>query len=173
MPTGKKRIHITVDDETYAALGRLSATRGQSVVGVGLSLIEQALEFQEDLHFSRISDERLKTRGKRIAHDTAWPSLRIRMLLPLILPLAITACEGPRDTGSGFELEETTIVEVQEALLTGQTTTVELVESYLRRIQAYNGQCVEQPAGLLGPIVPIANAGQINALSTLNLRHRA
>ena len=100
-----------------------------------------------------------------------FPELRMGSLfLPLTLALAITACEGPQDTGSGFQLEETTIVEVQEALLTGQITTVELVESYLRRIQAYNGQCVEQPAGLLGPIVPIANAGQINALSTLNLR---
>ena len=100
-----------------------------------------------------------------------FPELRMGSLfLPLTLALAITACEGPQDTGSGFQLEETTIVEVQEALLTGQITTVELVESYLRRIQAYNGQCVEQPAGLLGPIIPIANAGQINALSTLNLR---
>ena len=102
---------------------------------------------------------------------TLFPELRMGPLfLLLTLALTITACEGPQDTGSGFELEETTIVEVQEALLTGQITTVELVESYLRRIQAYNGQCVEQPAGLLGPIVPIANAGQINALSTLNLR---
>ena len=92
------------------------------------------------------------------------------LFLLLTLALVITACEGPQDTGSGFQVEETTIVEVQEALLTGQITTVELVESYLRRIQAYNGQCVEQPAGLLGPIVPVANAGQINALSTLNLR---
>lgn len=73
MPTDKKRIHITVDDETYEALGRLSAQRGQSVAGVGLSLIEQALEFQEDAHFSRIADERLKLGEKRIAHDKAWP----------------------------------------------------------------------------------------------------
>ena len=73
MPTDKKRIHITVDDETYAALGRLSATRGQSVAGVGLSLIEQALEFQEDLHFSRIADERLNAGEKRVAHGQAWP----------------------------------------------------------------------------------------------------
>ena len=73
MPTEKKRIHITLDDETYTALGRLSETRGQSVAGVGLSLIEQALEFQEDLHFSRIADERREARDKRIAHDKAWP----------------------------------------------------------------------------------------------------
>ena len=72
MPTDKKRIHITVDDDTYDALGRLSVKRGLSVAGVGLSLIEQALEYQEDLHFSRIADERLKAREKRIPHDKAW-----------------------------------------------------------------------------------------------------
>ena len=73
MPTDKKRIHITVDDDTYEALTRLSAKRGQSVAGVGLSLIEQALEFQEDIYFSRIADERLKAREKRVSHDKAWP----------------------------------------------------------------------------------------------------
>ncbi len=73
MPTDKKRIHITVDDDTYEALGRLSAKRGESVAGVGLSLVKQALEYQEDLHFSRIADERLKGRQKRISHDQAWP----------------------------------------------------------------------------------------------------
>ena len=73
MPTDKKRIHITVDDDTYEALARLSAKRGQSVAGVGLSLIEQALEFQEDIYFSRIADERLKARKKWVSHDKAWP----------------------------------------------------------------------------------------------------
>ena len=74
MPTDKKRIHITVDDDTYEALERLSAKRGQSVAGVGLSLIEQALEFQEDIYFSRIADERLKARERRrVSHDKAWP----------------------------------------------------------------------------------------------------
>jgi hypothetical protein len=42
------------------------------MAGVGLSLIEQALEYQEDLHFSRIADDRLKTRQKRIPHNKAW-----------------------------------------------------------------------------------------------------
>jgi predicted DNA-binding protein len=72
MPTEKKRIHITVDDDTYEALGNLSDKRGESVAAVGLSLIEQALEYQEDLHFSRIADGRLKTRQKRIPHGKAW-----------------------------------------------------------------------------------------------------
>ena len=51
-----------------------------------------------------------------------------------------------------------------------QITTVGLVESYLKRVKAYNNACVNQPMGLLGPITTIPHAKQINALSTLNLR---
>jgi predicted DNA-binding protein len=72
MPTSKRRLNITVDDETYDVLERLSAKRRQSVSGVGLSLIEEALEYQEDLHFSRIADERLGRKERRVAHDKAW-----------------------------------------------------------------------------------------------------
>ena len=72
MPTQKKRIHITVDDDIYEALGRLSAKRGESLATVGLELIEQALEYQEDLHFSRIADGRLRAKQKRIPHNKVW-----------------------------------------------------------------------------------------------------
>lgn len=72
MPTAKRRINITVDDSTYEALNRLSSARDASVAGVGLSLIEEALEYQEDLYFSRIADERLSRKQKRIAHGKAW-----------------------------------------------------------------------------------------------------
>jgi predicted DNA-binding protein len=72
MPTTKKRINITVDDHTYAALTRLSGERDQSVAGVGLSLIEEALEYQEDLHFSRVADERLARNEKRVSHKKVW-----------------------------------------------------------------------------------------------------
>ena len=72
MPTTKKRINITVDDRTYQALEQLSGKRDQSVAGVGLSLIEEALEYQEDLHFSRIADDRLSKKQKRIPHEKAW-----------------------------------------------------------------------------------------------------
>lgn len=72
MPTSKKRINITVDDRTYEALEKLSKQRDQSVAGVGLSLIEDALEYQEDVHFSRVADKRLSQKQKRIPHDKAW-----------------------------------------------------------------------------------------------------
>ena len=69
-----------------------------------------------------------------------------------------------------FTVEEATIAQIQQAILDGRVTTQGIVESYLRRIRAYNGTCVNQPQGILGPVTPIPNARQINALSTLNLR---
>jgi hypothetical protein len=72
MPTSKRRLNITVDDETYSVLERLSSKRRQSVAGVGLDLIEEALEYQEDLHFSKIADDHIDRNEKRVPHDEAW-----------------------------------------------------------------------------------------------------
>ena len=72
MPTAKKRINITVGDEVYEALARLSAERNQPLAGVSLSLIEQALEYREDAYFSRVADERLSRKQKRVSHSKAW-----------------------------------------------------------------------------------------------------
>jgi len=69
-----------------------------------------------------------------------------------------------------FHVEEASIASIQQAILSKQVTAVEIVKLYLTRIKAYNGQSVEMPDGLLGPIKTIPHAGQINALSTLNLR---
>jgi Asp-tRNA(Asn)/Glu-tRNA(Gln) amidotransferase A subunit family amidase len=80
--------------------------------------------------------------------------------------MAAPSSQEPR----AFRLHEGTIADIQQAILSKQITTVRLVELYLARIKAYNGTCVNQPQGILGPVTPIANAGQINALSTLNLR---
>jgi len=69
-----------------------------------------------------------------------------------------------------FEIQEATIAQIQQAILTKQITTRGVVEAYLRRIQAYNGTCVNEPQGILGLVTTMAHAKQINALSTLNLR---
>jgi Asp-tRNA(Asn)/Glu-tRNA(Gln) amidotransferase A subunit family amidase len=74
---------------------------------------------------------------------------------------------------AGFEIQEATIGQIQQAILTKQITTRGIVEAYLKRIQAYNGTCVNEPQGILGPITTKAHARQINALSTLNLRTAA
>ena len=74
-----------------------------------------------------------------------------------------------------FHLEEATIDSIHQAFRSKQLTAAQLVNLYLRRIEAYNGRCVDgdiDPAtGLqLGTISPVENAGQVNALITLNLR---
>lgn len=78
-----------------------------------------------------------------------------------------------RSEGFSFELEEATIAEIHRAILSKQITSTDLVNAYLERIKAYNGTCVNEPEGILGPISTIPNAGKINALMTLNLRPAA
>jgi amidase len=71
-----------------------------------------------------------------------------------------------------FRIEEATVEDIQAAILRGELTSTRVVQLYLNRIRAYNGTCVSQPDGILGagPITPIKNAHQLNALMTLNLR---
>lgn len=78
-----------------------------------------------------------------------------------------------RAAGSGFQVEEATIAQIHRAILSKQITSTDLVRAYLERIKAYNGTCVNEPEGILGPISTIPNAGKINALITLNLRPAA
>ena len=77
--------------------------------------------------------------------------------------------DGPHG-GQGFRLEEATIDDLQDAILRRKVTTTDIVKGYLARIKAYNGTCVDQPSGILGPISMIPDAGKVNAIMTLNLR---
>jgi Asp-tRNA(Asn)/Glu-tRNA(Gln) amidotransferase A subunit family amidase len=69
-----------------------------------------------------------------------------------------------------FEVIEATVTDIQSAIKAKQITSTDLVDMYLSRIKAYNGVCVNQPQGVLGPVTPIPHSGQLNALMTLNLR---
>jgi amidase len=85
-------------------------------------------------------------------------------------PAALGASGSRSGKGHGFRVEEATIADIQRAILRRHVTTTEIVEDYLERIKAYNGTCVNQPEGILGPISTIPHAGKLNALITLNLR---
>jgi amidase len=88
--------------------------------------------------------------------------------------LAASGSVGAQQTVPGkFHLQEASIGDIQSAIRAGQITSAGLVELYLKRIQAYNNTCVNQPMGILGPITTIPHAREINALSTLNLRPAA
>src|SRR5580700_9608226 len=74
-----------------------------------------------------------------------------------------------------FHLEEATIADVHRAIRAGQITAERLVNLYYKRIDAYNGTCVngerDPETGLMyGEITPIADAGQLDAYLTLNIR---
>jgi amidase len=104
--------------------------------------------------------------------------MRFIACIAAILTLLCAACAlkaAAPATGAParFDLLTATIADAQSALVSRQLTTQDLVRLYLQRIKAYNGTCVKQPDGILGVIEPIANAGQINALMTLNLRPAA
>jgi amidase len=95
--------------------------------------------------------------------------LRLLILAALfLLPAPSLVAAQP----ARFQIEETTIEDIQAAILRGELTSTQVVQRYLNRIKAYNGTCVNQPDGILGqaPITPIRNAHQLNALITLNLR---
>ena len=104
-----------------------------------------------------------------------WRRAALTGLLALVLglgvaPAAVGAGKSSSHGGRGFPIEEATIADIQTAILRRQVTTTEIVEGYLERIKAYNGPCVNEPEGMLGPISTIPNAGKLNALITLNLR---
>src|SRR5216117_316523 len=92
-----------------------------------------------------------------------------RLVVASLILLAPELASAPT---TKFRIEEATIEDIQSAILRGELTSTRVVELYLNRIKAYNGPCVNLPDGVLGlgPITPIRNARQLNALLSLNLR---
>ncbi|BET67465.1 hypothetical protein ASA1KI_23830 [Opitutales bacterium ASA1] len=99
------------------------------------------------------------------------PLLR-RVVVPALAVLVLPALVFT-EARANFVLEEATIASIHEAMLAGELTSTQLVESYLARIKAYNGPGVAEPEGKLGRIVTVPRSGTINAIATLNLRPAA
>ena len=117
----------------------------------------------------------------RLVEDFVMSHARL-LLVPLaaLATLGVAACSTPSSEPAAstaappeFDIMETRIADIHAAIKGGTLTTTQLVEQYLSRIKAYNGTCVKEPNGLLRRIETIPHAGQINALSTLNLRPAA
>ena len=90
----------------------------------------------------------------------------------VVISAALAFC--PFAAHADFHLQEATIADIHRAILAKELTATELVGLYLRRIAAYNGQCVGGAADangyVLGDIEPIEKAGKVGALMTLNIR---
>lgn len=72
MPTAKKRINLTVEDDLFVNLKQLAEKEQTSVANVSHALLERALELKEDHYFSKIGEERLSKKAKRISHEDIW-----------------------------------------------------------------------------------------------------
>lgn len=72
MPTAKKRINLTVEDEVFKSLSEIAKREKTSVASVSHLLLEKALELKEDFYFSRVGEERLSKKAKRIPHEDFW-----------------------------------------------------------------------------------------------------
>lgn len=74
MPTTKKRIQVPVSDRVFKELEKLAEKRGISLSSLSYQLLEEALELQEDIYFSKTGDESLeKTNIKSLVnHEKAW-----------------------------------------------------------------------------------------------------
>lgn len=76
MPTLKKRIQIPVSDRVHKELGKLAKKRGVTVSSLTQDLVEEALELQEDMYFSKLGDKALDgiEDSELISHEEAWSS---------------------------------------------------------------------------------------------------
>src|SRR5580704_5643676 len=102
--------------------------------------------------------------------QTRCPNIRKRIRVLAALVAACATVGAQQQPSPPFHLQEASIADIQRALMAKKITSVGLVQLYLKRIKTYNNTCVDQPKGILGPITTIPHAGQVNALSTLNLR---
>lgn len=74
MPTSKKRVQIPVSDKVHRELDKLAKKRGISVSSLAHDLVEEALEMQEDVYFSRHGDKALENSDDStlVSHEDAW-----------------------------------------------------------------------------------------------------
>lgn len=73
MPTERPRIQVTLDDDTNGLLSALANKQNRSVSALAADLIRKALELQEDLFFSELTNQRIsEDNGKYYTHEEAW-----------------------------------------------------------------------------------------------------
>ena len=90
------------------------------------------------------------------------------------LALASSTCAAfAQASAPNFNIVEARIADIQTAIMERRITSSDVVRLYLERIRAYNGRCVDEPKGVLGPVTPIPGVRSLNALITINLRPAA
>jgi predicted CopG family antitoxin len=75
MPTAKKRVNLTIEDELYDEFEALKRMRKDaSISSVILDLAKEALEINEDLYYAKIAETRLGE--NKLSHSEVWSKKR-------------------------------------------------------------------------------------------------
>ena len=72
MPTSKKRLNITLPEETRLYLKQLAVKDNVPEATKAAELLQKALEIEEDAYFSKMADLRAKKGGKFLSHEDFW-----------------------------------------------------------------------------------------------------
>jgi hypothetical protein len=72
MATKHPRVNITVDKELLGMLSMFAEREHMTLSSAAKDLICLGLEMQEDMYFSKLSEERLAKGGRNIPHKDAW-----------------------------------------------------------------------------------------------------
>lgn len=77
MPTKLRRINVSFNPKTAAALTHLSKKRETSLSHIAQELVEEALELREDLYFSKLAEKSEKrAKGQpSVSADKLWKEL--------------------------------------------------------------------------------------------------
>src|SRR5438128_1698686 len=86
--------------------------------------------------------------GNMHATTSLRHSLPISRLSKLVAAMALVCGLHGVDAATRFNVEETTISDIHQAILSKQLTCSELVNLYLERIKAFNGPGVLEPEGI-------------------------
>jgi hypothetical protein len=72
MPTIKKRINISLSPRTEKLLEQVAKRDNVPEATKAVSLLELALEIEEDIVFDRIAHERVRASTTWLTHDEVW-----------------------------------------------------------------------------------------------------
>ncbi len=75
MPTKHPRLNVVLEPPLYQSIRRLASKDGVSLSLKARDLLRLALEYCEDLHWSKAADEREESLGKKkpLTHKEVWP----------------------------------------------------------------------------------------------------
>ena len=72
MPTTKKRVHVSIPENILPVLTKLSQRDGVPIATKAASLIQLAIEIDEDIVADDIAEQRDNKSSIFVAHNEAW-----------------------------------------------------------------------------------------------------